>query len=127
MDTPSPFWMVTEVEVPETPDVTGGGRGSEDVGGTFAQPNHQSPTQPATRRIQKRVPLDAIALKTQMQGLLQVVGEVFDQTHSPSGLQLEEVELAVEINAEGQVSILGNGGKLADKGGIKLKFKRATS
>jgi hypothetical protein len=62
-----------------------------------------------------------------MQGLLQVVGDVFDQASRQSGLQLDEIELAVEINAEGQVSLLGNGGKLADKGAIKLKFKRAGS
>ncbi len=73
----------------------------------------------------RRVPLDAAALKTQMDGLLQVIISVFDQATQQTGLQLDEVELAVEINAEGQVSILGNGGKLADKGAIKLKFKRA--
>jgi len=39
---------------------------------------------------------------------------------------LDEVELSVEINAQGQVSIMGNGGSLSDKGGIKLKFKRVT-
>jgi hypothetical protein len=37
---------------------------------------------------------------------------------------LEEIELTVEVNAEGQLGILGNGGKAGGKGGIKLKFTR---
>ena len=37
-------------------------------------------------------------------------------------LQLNEVSLAVEITAEGGLSILGTGGKLGGKGGIILKF-----
>jgi len=74
--------------------------------------------------VRQRVPLDAIALKTQMNGLLQVVGEVFAQATQQSDLTLDEVELSVEINAQGQVSILGSGGSLSDKGAIKLKFKR---
>jgi hypothetical protein len=32
--------------------------------------------------------------------------------------------LAIEISSEGQISILGSGGKLEGKGGIKLSFKR---
>ncbi len=61
-----------------------------------------------------------------MNGLLQVVSDVFDQANQQSGLQLDEVELSVEINAQGQVSLLGSGGSLSDKGAIKLKFKRAS-
>ncbi|WP_416669727.1 Pepco domain-containing protein [Egbenema bharatensis] len=38
---------------------------------------------------------------------------------------LDEVELSVEMNAQGQVSILGNGGSLSNRGAIKLKFKRS--
>jgi hypothetical protein len=40
-------------------------------------------------------------------------------------MQLDEIELSVEINGEGQMSILGTGGKAGGKGAIKLKFKRA--
>ena len=39
-------------------------------------------------------------------------------------MQLDELELTVEINGEGQVSLLGTGGKVGTKGAIKLKFKR---
>nr|WP_281257084.1 hypothetical protein [Calothrix elsteri] len=39
-------------------------------------------------------------------------------------MQLDEIELTVEINGEGQVKLLGNGIKAGGKGGIKLTFKR---
>jgi hypothetical protein len=122
-DEAAQLWIVTEVETIETTEVTRGGRSSEDIGGGFGQPRV---TEQVKTIVRQRVPLDAVALKTQMHGLLQVVGEVFDQATQQSDLHLDEVELSVEINAQGQVSILGNGGSLNDKGAIKLKFKRAT-
>jgi hypothetical protein len=39
-------------------------------------------------------------------------------------MQLEELELAIEISGEGQVSLLGTGGKAGAKGAIKHKLKR---
>ncbi len=115
------LWIVTEMETTETKEVLRGERGGGDIGGGYSPPRTIDQVKTITRQ---RVPLDAIALKTQMSGLLQVVGDVFDQASQNSDLQLEEVELSVEINAQGQVSILGNGGSLSDKGAIKLKFKR---
>lgn len=112
-DEAAQLWLVTEVETTEMTEVVRGGRGGRDV-------------EQVKTIIRQRVPLDAVALKTQMSGLLQVVGQVFDQASHQTGLQLDEVELSVEINAQGQVSIMGSGGSLSDKGAIKLKFKRAT-
>jgi hypothetical protein len=40
-------------------------------------------------------------------------------------MQLDEIELSVEINGEGQVSLIGTGTKVGGKGAIKLKFKRS--
>ena len=77
-----------------------------------------------TALTKKRVPLDAAALKAQMAGLLKVVGDLFDQAEEQTGMRLNEVELSVEINAEGQVSLVGTGGSVANKGGITLKFAR---
>jgi hypothetical protein len=115
---PSTLWIVAEVEPEQPLDVKRGGRSSEDIGPSFGSTlSEQTPTR-------KRIPIDAAVLKTQMNGLLQVVGDIFDHAQQQTGLQLNEVELTVEINAEGQVSLLGNGGKLANKGGITLKFKR---
>ncbi|MBD2019500.1 hypothetical protein H6F43_04785 [Leptolyngbya sp. FACHB-36] len=117
----SQLWLTTEVEVTETVEVTSGKRSSDDIGGGFGKQIAKQ----VTKTVQQRVPLDAVALKAQMNGLLSVVSDVFDQANQQTGLQLDEVELSVEINGEGQVSILGNGGKLSDRGAIKLKFKRA--
>lgn len=38
--------------------------------------------------------------------------------------RLEEIEVAVEVSAEGEVSLLGNGGKVGGKGTLTLKLKR---
>jgi len=118
------LWLVTEVEkTTETVEVRRGERGGDDVGGGFGPPRV---TEQVKTVVRQRVPLDAVALKTQMNGLLQVVSDVFEQATQQRDLLLDEVELSVEINAQGQVSIMGNGGSLSDKGGIKLKFKRVT-
>ncbi len=118
------LWLMTEVEqTTETVEVRRGERSGDDIGGGYGVPRM---TEQVKTIVRQRVPLDALALKTQMQGLLQVVSAVFDQAAHQAGLQMEEVELAVEISAQGQVSLLGNGGSLNDKGSIKLKFKRVT-
>lgn len=117
------LWLTTEVETTETTEVVRRERGIGNTGDGFEPPRVAEQIKTIVRQ---RVPLDAVALKTQMNGLLQVVGDVFNQANHQSGLQLDEVELSVEINAQGQVSIMGSGGSLSDKGAIKLKFKRAT-
>ncbi len=116
------LWLVTEVETTETVEVRHGERGSDDIGGGFGLPRVTE----QIKIVRQRVPLDAVALKTQMSGLLQVVSDVFEQATQQRELLLDEVELSVEINAQGQVSIMGNGGSLSNKGAIKLKFKRVT-
>ena len=65
-------------------------------------------------------------------GALACVGVVLAGIRTPdflagTGLALEQVELSIEISSEGQVSILGTGGKLEGKGGIKLSFKRVAA
>lgn len=122
-DDSSQIWIVSEVETTENVEVLLGERSGDDVGGGFGQ----RVTEQAKKFIQQRVPLDAAALKVQISGLLKVLDDISTQAKLQTGLQLDEVELSVEINGEGQVSVLGHGGKLGNKGGIKLKFKRANS
>ena len=114
------LWFVTEVAASETAEVIEGGRSSEDVGGGFGTGAVQAVHKSLTQRVQ----ISADELKRQIGNLLAVVGDVFDQTQAESGIVLEGVELSIEISSEGQVSILGSGGKLEGKGGIKLSFKR---
>ena len=41
------------------------------------------------------------------------------------GYALEEIELSLEVGAEGEIGLLGTGGKLSGKGSISLKLKRS--
>jgi hypothetical protein len=114
------LWFVTEVEASETVEVVEGGRSSEDVGGGFGSGAVQQVRKSLTQRFQ----ISAEELKQQIGNLLLVVSDVFDQSRTEAGLLLDEVELSIEISSQGQISILGSGGKLEGKGGIKLSFKR---
>ena len=114
------LWFVTEVETSETVEVIEGGRSSEDVGGGFGS----SAVQAVRKSLTQRVQISADELKQQIGNLVAIVGEVFDQSQVETGLLLEQVELSIEISSQGQISILGTGGKLEGKGGIKLSFKR---
>lgn len=120
----STIWFVVETETTQTvkEEVRRGGRSGEDTGGGFGQRFKEQ----VKTVVQQRVPLDAAALKAQINGLLKVLSDISDEANQQNGLQLDEVELAVEITGEGQVNILGNSGKLGNKGAITLKFKRAT-
>lgn len=79
----------------------------------------------------KEVTLNSAELEKKMTEFLQVVGRIFKQAEQEaqidqksgktSGMQLTEVELSVEISAEGEVKLVA-GGKAAGKGAIKLKF-----
>jgi hypothetical protein len=108
--------IAVEQVIPSRP--IDGERSGRDIGGGYGKPEETQ------NFVRKRVTLDAVALKTQMNGLLQVVDDLFEQADQTTGMTLTEVELSVEINAEGQVSLVGTGGKLANTGGITLKFTR---
>ncbi len=116
----STVWIVTDEAIEET-IVSDGQRGGVDRGGGFGAVGERVATV-----VRQRVPIPVETLKQQMMGLLQVVTQVFDQAeaHQRPGMELDEVELTVEVNGEGQVSLLGSGGKMGGKGGITLKFKR---
>jgi hypothetical protein len=119
-DAQSGLWFVTEVETSETVEVVEGGRSSEDVGGGFASGAVQAVRKSLTQRVQ----ISAEEMKRQIGNLLAVVGDVFDQSRAETGMLLDGIELSIEVSSEGQISILGSGGKLEGKGGIKLTFKR---
>ena len=117
------LWVVAETEVVEEQvEVDGERDGTRDIGGGFGEPPAARIVRAVTQR--KRVSLDAQALKVQVENMLAIMNDVFNQADAQTGLRLDEVELSVEINAEGQLSIVGNGGKLGNTGGMKLKFTR---
>lgn len=118
------IWVFAETEGAIASLGVDGARVSEDTGGSFSpSPNRVAEGVKGLLK-KKRVPLDAQALKSQMNGLMQVVGDLFRQSEHQTGMHLEEVSLTVEINAEGQIGIVGNGGKLGNSGGIAMKFTR---
>lgn len=102
-----------------------GARDGKDVGPQFSDPKRE-----LLERLQGQVAVPVERLRRQVGQLVGLVTEVFDQAERQVAvqperrLQLEEIELTVEVNAEGQLGILGNGGKAGGKGGIKLKFTR---
>ncbi|MBW4654136.1 MAG: hypothetical protein KME20_14025 [Kaiparowitsia implicata GSE-PSE-MK54-09C] len=117
------LWIVADTEEVEEIVEIEGRRSSTDRGGGFGLPDTVETVRTVARR--KRVSLDAQALKTQMESMLAIVNDLFGQADAAAaGLRLDEVELSVEINTEGHLSIVGNGGKLGNSGGIKLKFTR---
>lgn len=74
---------------------------------------------------------DAVKVSTQkleqeMTHFLEVVGRLFSRAEQQAngGMQLDEIELSVEISAEGEVKLIGNGAKAGGKGAIKLVFRR---
>jgi len=116
--TPSKIWIITgESDRQETPT---GGRSSSDIGGRLGE-KESSPEVAATERSQ----VDVSKLKLEMQGFLKAMREMLDEADLPSAkIRLDEVELSVEINGEGQVSLFGVGGKAGGKGAMTFKFKR---
>lgn len=73
------------------------------------------------------VPVKVEKLEAGVTEFLQLVGRVFSRAKQAAGdlpgMELDEIELSVEVNGEGQLSLLGSGGKVGGKGAITLKFK----
>ena len=123
------------VEAPVTEDMTtreGERSGSRDTGGGWSpEPPRRSRVDAMAQHLtRQRVGIDSGKLKSQMQALVATVNELFDTTQpnpiaEPAhGLQLEEITLSVQVNAKGELSILGTGGEIGGSGGITLKFAR---
>ncbi len=117
--TPDKIWIITREEtVIETP---AGARGGVDRGGNRFDFEEEPVEIIETTRKQ----VDVVKLKAEMKGFLQAMREMLDEADPPEAkMCLEEVELTVEINGEGQVSLFGTGGKVGGKGAMTFKFKR---
>ena len=50
--------------------------------------------------------------------------EAEKEAKKTAGMCLDEIELSVEIGAEGELRLIGSGAKATGKSAIKLKFKR---
>jgi hypothetical protein len=78
----------------------------------------------------REVKLDPAQVEAKMSVFVRMVGRIFRRANAEiqpdSGLQLEEVELAVKISSKGQIKLIA-GGEVGGEGGITLKFKRSDS
>ena len=128
------IYFIVEESVTEEVVVTEGERSSTDTGGGWNSQPHRSRVDAITHRIQQqRVGIKANVLKTQIQDMIGVVNEIFtEDPQSLAGqdrndLRLEEITLSVQVNAKGELSILGTGGEIGGSGGIALKFTKPKS
>jgi hypothetical protein len=137
--TPKAIWIITE-EVAETSNTTtetytdnvtrsGGARSSGDTGGLLGGVQTTEEIVVSRKKdeiVITRRKVEVTKLKQEMKGFLQAMREMLDEADQPdSKIQLNEVELSVEVNAEGQISLFGiGGGKAGGKGAMTFKFKR---
>ena len=126
---PDKIWIITE-EISETstrertPDYRGSGAG-DDTGGSVGREKMVLNT-PKGPLVITRKPVEVSKLKQEMRGFVQAMKEMLDEAEVPdSKMQLDEVELSVEINGEGQISLFGiGGGKAGGRGAMTFTFKR---
>ncbi len=121
--TPKTIWIITEETEAATTTFTGerGSRDGRDIGGRIGA----AITQVTEVVVSKQKEIEVAVLKQKMQGFLQAIREILDEADQPdSRIELDEVQLSVEINREGQISLLGTSAKAGDKGAITFKFKR---
>ncbi|MDM9629067.1 hypothetical protein QTL95_24565 [Rhizobium sp. S152] len=89
-------------------------RSGDDIGGGFG-----SGVISAGSRMVK---VSGDTLREQFANLAEVVEYAFDR--AAPAVHLEQIELSVEITAEGRVGLLGSGTSVGGTGAIKLTFKR---
>jgi hypothetical protein len=89
--------------------------------GSEVKTSEESQKQPVSK-------LKVAELEQRMSGFLGMVSRIFrtaeQETQKTAGLSLNEIELSVEIGAEGEIRLIGSGAKASGKGAIKLKFTR---
>ena len=85
-------------------------------------------TNQASTRAVRHFEVQMDVLEAQMTRLLKQVGTVLGNASQSAGevagMELDEVEISVEINGQGEVSLMGIGGQAGATGAMTLKFKR---
>ena len=116
---PEKIGIITSIEEKKLDEK--GARKSEDMGGNLLIEEEIITEIPGI----KRTEVELEKLKAEMKGFIGAMREILHEADPPSSqMRLEEVELSVEVNGEGKVSLLGIGGKAGGKGAMTLKFKR---
>jgi hypothetical protein len=77
---------------------------------------------------EKNIKVSVSELEQKMSQFLQSVNRLFGQAEQQmtqhSGIQLDEIQLSIEISGEGEIKLIGTGGKVGGKAAITLRFKR---
>lgn len=95
------MWLVTA-----TPNAAA--TGSKSIEGYASFYDAPTPEPPSQR---ERTPIKTTELKQQMREFVAGVEDLFEEAEPQGGkIQLDEIELTVEVNAEGEVSLWGLGG-----------------
>lgn len=114
------LWVIVD-ETPQTPQEDGSKDGTSNG-------NPWIKKVASAVGVPQAVKVSTQKLEAEMSRFVRIVSRLFshaeEQVNPQSGLQLDEIEVSVEINGEGEVKLLGTGGKAGTKGGITLKFKR---
>ena len=89
-------------------------------------PNPENEAQREVKEIWGRggsgvVPFDTAELAASLRGLSAQLGELFAGIREVAGFELQEVEVGLEISAEGGFNLIGNA-KAGGKGAITLSF-----
>ncbi|MCC5630749.1 hypothetical protein LC613_23235 [Nostoc sphaeroides CHAB 2801] len=117
------IWIVTD----DTPQISipDGARGGSINTGSWRDETRDTT---GSKGVGDAVKVSAQTLEQNMTHFLKLVGSLFSQAEQQakvnSKMQLDEIELSVEISADGEVKLIGSGVKAGSKGAIKLKFKR---
>jgi hypothetical protein len=136
MTTEPYIWIITDDEAPtpEKPAEPTGGRDWNLGVNPYATTPTPTPTQPSSQpsgQSQRRPgkPLSVAKLEAGMSEFMESMGQVLKQAQAKAGamtgMELDEVEVAVEVSGEGQVSLMGNGVNTTAKGTMTLHFKKA--
>ena len=71
--------------------------------------------------------VDSQPVKALRRGVAVSAEKLEQRTGELTGMELDAIEVQVEVNGEGQLSLLGSGGKAGMKGSMTLKFKAKKS
>lgn len=125
------IYFIVEELIEEAAPIEGQRSGRDTGGGWGTVPRSRVD---ALRTFEKkRIGIKANVLKARMQDMINIANEVFAEdaqslkAEESRGLHLEEITLSVQVNAKGELGILGTGGELGGSGGITLKFSRPKS
>ena len=122
------IWVVTDAvpTVSETDDKAEGPVRGDRGGPISKNPFAKDDLKPLPNR--PGIPVSVEKLEQGVEDFLGTMGRVLKKAQAKAGeiggMELDEIQLSVEVNGEGQLSLLGSGTKVGGSGALTLTFKR---